>query len=274
MKNFLLLYFLTFIIFAYSLDTTDDKTKNINVEKELQKIIDQYETDNPSFSQKGGMLRAGEHSFYIRTNDEWTGFSTFKLGYRYAPTSFFNIAIEGGISPIPYVFIGAIVLHFSIYESPNKAFFIGSRFRFGYKYQDSDFNRDEWEPVVGKNYLKVKRQSIYIAPDFTASLRFGPYKRFSLYYTIYPRFDIGLFDHPSYVMFSPGMIGFEVRFGYRKEWSFAIESGYTFPIPWDSVPQGQWVNFPSLANIGLHYKFGDKFYSKKNLDRIRESLNK
>jgi hypothetical protein len=64
------------------------------------------------------------------------------------------------------------------------------------------------------------------------------------------------------------MIGYEVRFGQNMEWSFATEAGYTFPIPWGSIPDGEWINFPSLANISVNYRFGDKFYSKQNREKI------
>ncbi|HOJ64726.1 MAG TPA: hypothetical protein PLE45_09935 [Spirochaetota bacterium] len=277
-KKYFIIITILFIAFYLFSDNSSNNISNEEIEKKVEKILKEkikdYETNNPVFCQKGGMMRTGEHSFYLRTNDEWTGFSTFKLGYRYAVTDYFNIAIEGGASPIPHVYIGALLLHFKIFETKNKFFFLGARFRFGYRYQDSNFNTPEWEPVVGKNYLQLKKHTFYIIPDITASFRFGPYRRFALYYTVFPRFDIDLEGGPTYIFISPVMAGFEVRFGYKMEWSFAIEGGYTFPVPWDSVPAGKWVNFPSLANFGFYYRFGDKFYSKKNIEKMKEEIRK
>lgn len=278
MKSIKFILFFLFIVsyLFFSSDIKSDSKEDLDkkVETILKKRIENYEKNNPVFCQKGGMMRRGEHLFYLRTNDEWTGFSTFKLGYGYAVTDYFNIAIEGGASPIPHVYIGALLLHFKIFETQNKFFFIGARFRFGYRYQDSNFNVPEWEPIVGKNYLQLKKHTFYIIPDFTVSFRFGPYRRFAIYYTIFPRFDIDLEGGPTYIFISPIMAGFEVRFGYKMEWSFAIEGGYTFPLPWDSVPAGKWVNFPSLANFGFYYRFGDKFYSKKNIEKMKEEIRK
>jgi hypothetical protein len=33
-----------------------------------------------------------------------------------------------------------------------------------------------------------------------------------------------------------------------------VEAGYAFPLPWNSIPAGQWVNFPSLANLGFYFR--------------------
>ena len=221
----------------------------------------QHENEYPVFSQKSGLLRPGDHSFYIRTNDEWTGFSTFFAGYRYGVSDAFNIAVEGGASPIPHVYLAAVLLHFRLYETPGKIFFLGLRIRTGYRYQDSDFSG--WGAGF-ENYLDLERNGIYLAGDLTAAFRIGKYKQFAVYYSIYPRVDIDFIDAANrvYFLFSPVMAGFEARFGRRMRWSFAVEGGYTFPIPWNAVPAGKWVNFPSLANLGLHYRFGDPFYNR------------
>lgn len=243
---------------------------NFNAFGKLKRIIPQdmikHEKENPVFAQKGGMLRVGEHSFYLRTNDEWTGFSTIIIGYRYGVSKAFNIALEGGVSPIPYVFLGALVLHFKLFETKNKLFFLGMRMRFGYKYQEH--TDAMWESILNvKNYLGVKRNGLYFAADLTAAFRFGKMNQYCFYYSIYPRFDFDFFDkeYPIYILFSPVMIGFEIRYGRQMRWSFAIESGYTFPIPWNGVPAGKWVNFPSLANVSFNYRFGDKFYKDKSM---------
>lgn len=231
-----------------------------------EELRQKHERENPVFMQKGGMLRPGEHSFYFRTNDEWTGFSTCFVGYRFGINGIFNIGVEGGISIIPHVYLAAILCHFKLFETKNKLFFIGARLRTGYKYQDSDFSGGIWPSIVGDDYLTLKRNGFYIIPDLTVAFRIGKkYKRLCLYYTIYPRFEFDLVDKedPVYVLFSPIMAGLEVRFGkYHFGWSFAVEAGYTFPLPWDSIPRGKWVNFPSLANVSLNYKFGDSFYKK------------
>ena len=117
-KKYFIIITILFIAFYLFSDNSSDNISNEEIEKKVEKILKEkikdYETNNPVFCQKGGMMRTGEHSFYLRTNDEWTGFSTFKLGYRYAVTDYFNIAIEGGASPIPHVYIGALLLHFKI----------------------------------------------------------------------------------------------------------------------------------------------------------------
>jgi hypothetical protein len=259
MSKILLSLFLLLGGIILSAEESSDKTK-ISF-KEAQKA---HENNNPVFMQKGGMMRTGEHAFYIRTNDEWTGFTTLLTGYRYAPNEYFNIAVEGGASVIPHVYIAAAVFHFKIFESPKKLFFLGLRQHLGYKYQDSDFSTWTW---LGDNYLTLKRNGFYLISDLTASFRFGPYRRFAVYYTVYPRLDFDFFNlkEPVYFLFSPGMLGFEVRFPKNNfAWSFAAEAGYTMPIPLNGVPAGKWVNFPSLANISFNYRFGDKFYSKAN----------
>ncbi|MCG8568606.1 MAG: hypothetical protein MJB14_00565 [Spirochaetes bacterium] len=219
-----------------------------------------HENEFPVFMQKGGLMRPGEHAFYIRTNDEWTGFSTFFFGYRYGVSDAFNIALEGGISAVPHVYFAALLLYFRLYETPNKFFFLGMRIRFGYRYQDSDFST--WGTGF-TNYLTLQRNGLYLATDLTAALRFGKFKQFAMYYTIYPRVDFDFVDQDNrlYFLFSPGMLGFEARFGGRMRWNIAVEGGYTFPIPWNSIEEGKWVNFPSLANISLSYRLGDQFYN-------------
>ncbi len=237
----------------------------------LEKAKVLHENEEPVFSQKGGMLRPGDNSFYFRTDDEWTGFSTIFLGYRYGVTDYFNIAVEGGIG-LPEVYIFSVLFHFKVYETPNKFFFMGVRARFGYKYQNADralFSANGGYLGLGKNYLTIQdRYSFYFAPDLTVAFRFGRLKGNCVYYTIFPKVDFNIRGGQPYVLFCPVMIGYEVRFGHKMEWSFAVEGGYTFPIPWGSVPAGQWVNFPSLANVSVNYRFGDKYYWKKNRDKI------
>lgn len=264
-----------YILLAFSLNLFSDETNDTKTIKETSLSFHEaqmkHERENPAFMQKAGMMRVGEHAFYLRTNDEWTGFSTFFLGYRYAVNEYFNFGVEGGVSAIPHVYLAAIHLHFKIFESKNKFFFVGLRTRLGYRYQDSDFSGGIWPSIVGDNYLTLRRNGIYFAPDFTAAFRFGKkYRRHALYYSIYPRIDIDFVDkyNPVYFLFSPIMLGYEVRFPKKNfRWSFAIEGGYTFPIPWNGVPAGKWVNFPSLANISFNYRFGDKFYSKENVNK-------
>lgn len=266
-KTFLILLLL-FIIVTISWADESEESEEVTYEEAQRK----HESENPVFMQKGGMMGAGEHAFYIRTNDEWTGFSTFLVGYRFGVNKAFNIAVEGGASPIPHVYLASVILHFKLFETKNRFFFIGLRIRAGYKYQDSDFSVGLWPRVVGNNYLTVKRNGFYLAPDLTFAFRFGPYRRFCLYHTIYPRFDFDLFNKEEaiWVLFSPIMAGFEVRFPKKRfRWSFAVEAGYTFPIPWNGIPAGKWVNFPSLANVSFSYRFGDKFYSKDNLARLK-----
>jgi hypothetical protein len=239
------------------------------LEYEKERVI--YDNEHPVFLQKGGMLRQMSHSFYFRTDDEWTGFSTVFLGYRFGVTDYFNIAVEGGAG-LPQVYIASIILHFKIFESNNKLFFIGLRGRMGYKFQnaekfmfavDKDGN-DTGYLGFGKNYLTIQnRHSFYIAPDLTIAFRFGRTRNNCLYYTIFPKVDFNLAEASRpYVFFCPVMIGYEARFGQDSGWSFAAEAGYTFPLPWGSVPDGEWVNFPSLANVSVNYRFGDKNYPK------------
>ena len=115
----------------------------------------------------------------------------------------------------------------------------------------------KWKKIVNDNYLTLKRNGMLLALDLTLSLRFGAERRFSLYYTIYPRVDIDFADENDrvYFLFSPVVIGYELRFKKNRMMSFAIEAGYAFPIPFDSIPKGKWVNFPSLANMGFYYRF-------------------
>lgn len=218
---------------------------------------DDRDVAGPVFSQKGGMLLPGEHSVFLRTNDEWTGFSTFYLGYRYAFSRFFNIGFEAAASPIPHVYLASFLMHFRLFESRSGLVFIGAKTHVGYRYQDSDFSSGNWENIVGKNYLVSKRNGMLFILDLTVALRFGDLRRFALYYTIYPRLDVDFVDESdrAQLMFSPGMLGFEFRFRKNPMWSFAVEAGYTMPLPFSSIEKGKWVNFPSLANMGFYYRF-------------------
>lgn len=241
-------------------NTNDAEAKNTNtdnteVNNENEKDTTENEYGAVVFTQKGGLLEKGDLSVYLRTNDEWTGFSTFYLGFRFQPLTWANFAVEIAASPIPHVYLGGFNIQMELYETPEKWVFIGMRLRSGFKYQDSDFTG--WFPDF-PNYLTLQRSSIYLAADFTISFRIGKEKRHSIYYSIYPRWDFSLASddmYPVFFLFSPVMIGYEVRFGTRRRWNFAIEAGYAFPIPWDSVPEGMWVNFPSLANITLSYRW-------------------
>jgi hypothetical protein len=209
------------------------------------------------FSQKGGMLLEGEHSVYLRSNDEWTGFSSFFVGYRHGTTDDFQVAFEVGASAIPHAYFAALLTYWRIYESPDRRFFIGARTQTGYRYQDSDFSSEGWHGIVGENYLTLQRNGIYLVLDLTFAVRFGQDRRHKLYYSVYPRVDIDFVDAVDrvYVMFSPVMLGYEFRWRRYPNWSFAIEAGYTFPLPWNSIPAGRWPNFPSLANIGFYYRW-------------------
>jgi len=276
------LLFVAAIIFVYFAAFGKDASNDFG--KEYKKALDQakvkHENEYPVFSQKGGMLRPLDHSFYFRTDDEWTGFSTIFLGYRFAPAEYFNIAVEGGVG-LPQIYLASMILHLKIYESPNKIFFTGLRGRIAYKYQNAEKfmfaksgNGEYGYLGFGKDYLTIEnRHSINIAADFTVAFRVGKYKEQCLYYTVFPKVDFDLTGGPIYVLFCPVMTGYEVRFGKFMEWSFAAEAGYTFPIPWGSVPAGKWINFPSLANVGVHYRFGqDKFYWKENREKIKQEV--
>jgi hypothetical protein len=206
------------------------------------------------FSQKGGMLLPGEHSVFLRTNDEWTGFSTFYLGYRYAFCRWFNLGFEAAASPFPHVYLGSLLMHFKLFESKSGLVFIGAKTHMGYRYQDSDFSTGR---MVIEDYLVSKRNGMFFVLDLTVALRFGDFRRFAFYYSIYPRVDVDFVDAEdrSQLMFSPGMLGFEFRFRRNPMWSFAVEVGYTIPLPYSSIPNGEWVNFPSLGNLGFYYRF-------------------
>jgi hypothetical protein len=209
------------------------------------------------FSQKGGMLLPKEHSVFLRTNDEWTGFSTFYLGYRYALNNYINIGAEAAASPIPHVYLASFLMHFRLFQSKSGLVFIGAKTHISYRYQDSDFSSGGLENIVGPDYLVTKRNGMLFILDLTVALRFGDFRRFALYYSIYPRVDVDFVDDAdrSQLMFSPGMLGLEFRFRKNPLWSFAVEAGYTMPLPWSSIPKGEWVNFPSLANMGFYYRF-------------------
>ncbi len=209
------------------------------------------------FSQKGGMLLPKEQQVFVRTNDEWTGFSTFYVGYRYSVNRYFNVGFEAAASPIPHVYLVSYLMHFKLFESNNKRIFIGAKTHMGYKYQDSDFSSEKWVNIVNEDYLVTQRNGVFFVLDLTAAIRFGDFKRFAFYYTVYPKLDVDLVDENDRLqfMFSPGMLGFEFRFRKNPMWSFAAEIGYTIPIPWSSIPKGRWVNFPSLGNLGFYYRF-------------------
>ncbi len=240
----------------------------------LEKEKTLYENQNPVFLQKGGMLFGGDHSFYFRTDDEWTGFSTVFLGYRFGVNEFFNIGFEGGVG-LPQIYLVNLILHFKLFETDNKVFFLGLRARIGYNYQNTEqfmFVGDMGYMGLGVDYYNIKdRHGFYFATDLTAAVRFGRYKSQAFYYTIFPKVDFDLRTGKAKVLFSPVMAGYEVRWGIKMEWSFAVETGYAFPIPWGSIPDGEWINFPSLANVSVNYRFGgpsDRFYSKSNQKKI------
>lgn len=213
--------------------------------------------DLPRFSQKGGIHYQGDHSVYLRTNDEWNGFSTFYLGYRYGINEWVNVAVEGAAGGVPHVYIGSLLFYFKFVETADRRFFFGARTRTGYRYQDSDFSDEKWHNIVGDNYLVLKRNGVFGALDITVAVRLGPRKRHALYYTIYPRVDVDFVDDRDRVqfLFSPVTLGYEFASRKRDYFSVAVEAGYAFPVPWDSIPAGGWVNFPSLANMGFYFRF-------------------
>ncbi len=248
------------LLYLYAVMLKHTSTRGI-ISTEAAKV--EHENNYPVFSQKGGMLYPGDHSFYFRTDDEWTGFSTIFLGYRYAVNEYFNIAIEGGVG-LPQIYLADIILHFKLYESVDRFFFLGIRARLGYVYQNTEefMFVDGGYMGFGDDYYTIKnRHGLYFAADLTAAFRFGRYKSQNIYYTIFPKLNIDLVTGDLDVLFCPVMVGYEVRWGLKMEWSFAVEAGYTFPIPWGSVPAGEWINFPSLANVSVNYRFGgDDFY--------------
>jgi hypothetical protein len=195
------------------------------------------------FSQKAGMNPVGSHSVYFRTNDEFTGFSTLLIGYRYGLTEYFQFSLEGGIGINTY--IGSIVLHHKFFETRNQSFFIGLRNRIGFKYQDVYIK-------LGNAVLDDERTGIFNAIDFTLAWRLGEDKRHAIYYSLYPFFDIDVTGRPVEIYFSPIHFGYEFRFRNNPKWSFAIEAGYFLAV--NDVPETSWFNFPNLANIGFYYR--------------------
>ncbi len=206
-------------------------------------ILFSESSDDVYFSQKGGMHPVGSHSFYFRTNDEFTGFSTLLLGYRYGLSEYFQFAIEGGVGINTY--LASIVLHLKLYESDSNFLFIGLRSRNGFKYQNV-FIR------LGNAVLDDNRLGFFTAFDLTFALRLGSDKRFALYYSLYPMFDFDITGQPTEIYFSPIHLGYEVRFRKNPKWSFAIEAGYFFAV--NDVPDTSWFNFPNLGNMGFYYR--------------------
>ena len=218
---------------------------------------------SPVFSQKAGMIETGTHSFYARTNDEFTSFSTLLIGYRYGLSDYFHIGVEAGVGIQTY--LGSLITHIKLFESKNHRFFIGLRTRTGFKYQQTELSfkvQDESNPG-GPNDIIIDedRLGISLAPDLTFAIRLGDDKRVALYYTLYPMFDFELRGGPTEIMFAPVHLGFEVRFKRNPSWSFALDMGFFFPL--NDIPLENYVNmpkfnqiaFPNLANMGLYYRF-------------------
>lgn len=197
-----------------------------------------------NFGQKGGMIPKGTFQIYLRTNDEFTGFSTLLFGFRYGAFNKFQFAIEGGLGVNTYI-IGLLTFT-KLYESRSRTIFIGMRTRTGFKHQNTHIE-------LGNAILDDKRTGFYIATDFTTAFRLGKEKRHVLYYSIYPMFDIDIKGNPLEIYFSPIHIGYEFAFKSNPKWTFAIESGYFFPL--NEVPDTSWFNFPNLANIGFYHTF-------------------
>jgi hypothetical protein len=61
-------------------------------------------------------------------------------------------------------------------------------------------------------------------------------------------------DDRVHFLLSPITIGYELASRKRDYFSVAVEAGYAFPVPWDSIEEGNWMNFPSLANMGFYLR--------------------
>jgi hypothetical protein len=206
-----------------------------------------------SFSQKGGMIPEGAFQIYLRTNDEFTGFSTFLVGFRYGWFEKFQVGAEVGVGI--KVYLAGIVTYTEFYESDNRRFFTGLRTRTGFKYQNTRIK-------LGNALLDDNRVGFYIATDFTAALRLGDDLRRVIYYTFYPFFDIDVRGYPIEIYLSPVHLGFESVFKRNHNWSFAYEAGLFFPlndVPETSYfyihPNAKGLAFPNLGNIGFYYTF-------------------
>jgi hypothetical protein len=197
-----------------------------------------------NFSQKGGMIPKGAFQIYIRTNDEYTGFTTLIVGFRYGLFDKFQFAVEAGVGIKVYL-IG-LLTYTEFVETDSKRFFFGLRTRTGFKFQNTYIK-------LGKAVLDEDRLGFYIATDFTTAFRLGEDKRRVFYYTLYPFFDIDIRGKPVEIYFSPIHVGFEFAFKRNPKWSFAYETGYFFPL--NKVPKTSWFNFPNLANVGFYYTF-------------------
>jgi len=201
----------------------------------------------PAFSQKGGMINKGEISTYLRTNDEYTSFSTFLLGFRFAKSDKIQSAFEAGAGID--VFLANYLVYFRLFNSKSDKLFIGLRLRSGFKNQKTKitFKNSKFD-------IDTDRTSIYTAPEFTFAIRFGERKQHALYYTTYFRFDYSSKHKKELeIFFSPIHLGYEKRYGKNEEWNFAFESGIYFPI--NGVPDSEWVNFPNLFNFGIYRRF-------------------
>lgn len=203
----------------------------------------------PVFHQKGGMLNKGQWSFYFRTNDEYTSFSTLLLGFRLGHNKWFQTAYEGGLGISTYLF--NYLMYFRVYSSKNDRFFAGLRLRSGYKWQSTDIDWFE------NDHIKTRRSSLYTAPELTFSFRVGKEKRHSIFLTTYFRFDYSFLKRQGYspwnIWAAPVHLGYEFRFKKHKNWSFAFDTGFYLPV--NDIHPDEWINFPNLLNFGFYRVF-------------------
>ncbi len=197
------------------------------------------------FAHRSGMLLPGECTLYLRSNDEFTSFSTIMVGTRRGISPWFQPAFElgGGIG----VVLLKLVFHVKIYESPGGLLFVGLRNRAGLKFQDTYLG-------FRTGAFDLDRDSFYDAPELDIALRFGKQRWFSIYYSFYARFDADLHGGRTYVFLAPFHVGIEFRFIKHPCTSFQIDGG--FYIPLNDVPRKAWVNFPNLGNFGFYRRFG------------------
>jgi hypothetical protein len=68
-------------------------------------------------------------------------------------------------------------------------------------------------------------------------------------------------DDRVHFLLSPITIGYELASRKRDYFSVAVEAGYAFPVPWDGIEEGNWMNFPSLANMGFYLRLKPRIKS-------------
>jgi hypothetical protein len=172
----------------------------------------------PGFLSPGGVLPDDRVAFFVEGDTELPGYPAVILGVRRGAMGWLDYGVEAG--GIDTVFVLRAHGKARIWESEDRAFFVGGRLRVEFKHQLQVFS----------DFPTLDDHGFTVVPEVSVGWRFGEQREHAVYYAAFYYLDIDVrrgHDPQHYLML--GMLGYEHRFAFGlhlfADASFGLEVG-------------------------------------------------